>query len=213
MVSISTSSGPQPGEAVSEAQHLTATGRRMDVPNMCGRYQLSQAERFAEINGDLEETFRRWYPAFRFSAAKLKRRPHDWDCPRNLALSKKCGFTTVNERPHPAISASERACRRLLRFGASCAAPTADIRTTCFTPPSCAAQSAFDAWIDALGPGGVSSHATSTPSNAPRRCGGATDRRYAARRPGPRGPWPWPGRERDRSSDGRSPAGIGSRRR
>jgi hypothetical protein len=29
------------------------------------------------------------------------------------------------------------------------------------------AQSAFDAWIGALGPGGVSSHATSTPSNAP----------------------------------------------
>ena len=80
---------------------------------------------------------------------------------------KKCGFTTVNGRPHPAISASERACRRLLRFGASCAAPTADIRTTCFTPPSRAAQSAFDAWIGALGPGGVSSHATSTPSNAP----------------------------------------------
>src|SRR5271165_3843719 len=66
---------------------------------------------------------------------------------------KKCGFTTVNERPHRAISASERACRRLLRFGASSAAPTADSRTTRFTPPSRAAQSAFDAWIGATRPG------------------------------------------------------------
>jgi hypothetical protein len=97
---------------------------------------------------------------------------------------KKCGFTTVNERPHPAISASERACRRLLRFGASHS-----------TPGSAHSARAARA---------ATRHRRSrTP---PRRCGGATDRRYA-------GPWPWPGRERDRSSDGRSPAGIGSRRR